>query len=298
MDEEEKMKNKNLVEIYFTDLLCREKNIQTLYIKKKKNEENNDMLIKSLEKLEENIALMETEIISKKPTVNNLAIKEKILYEKIQSRSRNLTGNLEQLGEIEFGNYLRSNDMVLSNMKRIYGNKVLDKVFKVQKQKILESIILDHSYKKSKIHEFMNEINKLEQKIYSYNNNIIDLDNNYKTYLRRYEDLIDFKNIKKKEKNFLEESKHDLEEKIELTMVNQLKELENEKLQLQYKYNLQFYIEKAKSLGATIDRMKIESGKFKNEFEIFNNIINEKEKKLYLEVKYHLKILIIFRIWI
>lgn len=284
MTEEEKIKNKNLVEIYFKDLINREKHIQSLFIKKKKTDENNEILIKSLEKLEENITLTETEIANKKPIINNLSIKEKILFEKIQSRSRNLTSNLEQLGEIEFGKYLKSNDMVLSNMKRIYGNKVLDKVFKVQKQKILENIILDHSYKKSKINEFLNEINKLEQRIDSYNNNIIELDNNYKNSLRKFEDLIDFKNIKKKEKNFLEESKHDLKEKMEMTMDNQLKELENEKTQLQYKFNLGFYVEKAKSLGTNIDKLKNERDKYRYEFENFKNIINEKEKKLYLEV--------------
>ena len=284
MIEEEKIKNKNLVEIYFKDLIYREKQIQSLYIKKKKTDENNEILIKSLEKLEENITLTETDIANKKPTVNNLTIKEKILFEKIQSRSRNLTSNLEQLGEIEFGKYLKSNDMVLSNMKRIYGNKVLDKVFKVQKQKILESIIIDHSYKKSKINEFLNEIYRLEQRIDSYNNTIIDLDNNYKNSLRKFEDLIDFKNIKRKENNFLEESKHDLKEKIELTMENQLKELENEKAQLQFKFNLGFFIEKAKTLGANIERLRIEREKYKNELENFRNIINEKEKKLYLEV--------------
>lgn len=290
MTEEEKIKNKNLVEIYFKDLINREKHIQSLYFKKKKTDENNEMLIKSLEKLEENITLTETEIANKKPTVNNLTIKEKILFEKIQSRSRNLTSNLEQLREIEFGKYLKSNDMVLSNMKRIYGNKVLDKVFKVQKQKILESIILDHSYKKSKINEFLNVINKLEHRIDAYNNNIIELDNNYKNSLMKFEDLIDFKNIKKKEKNFLEESKNDLKEKIELTMDIQLKELENEKAQLQYKFNLGFCIEKAKSIGENIDKLKSEREKYKSEFENFRNIINEKEKKLYLEV------IIIFRL--
>lgn len=298
MTDEEKIKNKNLVEIYFKDLINREKHIQSLYIKKKKTDENNEVLIKSLEKLEENITLTETEIANKKPTVNNLTIKEKILFEKIQSRSRNLTTNLEQLGEIEFSKYLKSNDMVLSNMKRIYGNKILDKVFKVQKQKILENIILDHSYKKSKINEFLNEINRLERRINSFNNNIVDLDNNYKTSLRKYEHLIDYKNIKKKERNFLEESKHDLKEKIELTMDKQLKELESEKSQLHYKFNLGFHIEKAKTLGANIDNLRTERGKFMNEFESFNNIINEKEKKLYLEVILNQKIINFSRIWI
>lgn len=284
MNDEEKIKNKNLVEIYFKEMINREKIIQSLYIKKKKTDENNEILLKSLEKLEENITLTETEIANKKPTISNLVIKEKILVEKIQSRNRNLTSNLEQLGEIEFGKYLKSNDMVLSNMKKIYGNKVLDKVFKVQKQKILENIILDHSYKKTKINEFLNEINKFEQKIDLYNNNIIDLETNYKNSLIKYEDLINFKNIKIKEKNFLEESKIDLKEKIELTLENQLKELENEKVQLQYKFNMEFYLEKAKNLGMSIDKLKNERDKYKYEFENFTKIINEKEKKLYLEV--------------
>ncbi len=284
MTEDEKIKNKNLVEIYFKDLINREKHIQSLYYRKKKTDENNEMLIKGLEKLEENITLTETEITNKKPNIINLTIKEKILFEKIQSRSRNISSNLEQLGQIEFGKYLKSNDMVLSNMKKIYGNKILDKVFKVQKQKILENIILDHSYKKSKINEYLNDINRIEHWIDAYNRNILDLDNGYKSSLRKLEDLIDFINIKKKEKNFLEESKNDLKEKIELTMDNQLKELENEKAHLKYKFNLEFYVQKAKTLGENIDKLKNERERYRIEFENFRNIINEKEKKLYLEV--------------
>ncbi len=284
--DEEKIKNKNLVEIYFKETINREKIIQGLYIKKRKIEESNEILLKSLEKFEENITLTETEIANKKPMINNSFIKEKILIEKIQSRNRNLTQNLEQMGEIEFGKYLKSNDMVLTNMKKIYGNKVIDKVFKVQKQKILENIILDHSYKKTKINEFLNEINKLEQRIELFNNNINDLENNYKISQRKYEDLIDFKSMKIKEKNFLNESKKDLKEKIELTLDCQLKELESEKAQLHFKFNMGFYVEKAKNLGQNIDNLKNERDKYKYEYESFKNIMNEKEKKLYLEVKY------------
>lgn len=291
MTEEEKVKNTNLIEIYFKEMANREKNIQAIYVKKKKTEENNEIILKNLEKLEESIILTETDIVNKKPTVNNFIIKEKILIEKIQSRNRNLTNNLEQLGEIEFGTYLKSNDMVLNNMKKIYGNKVLDKVFKVQKQKILESVILDHSYKKSKINEILGDINKVELKLVFYNNNLLELETNYKKFLRKYEDLLDFKLCKMKEKNFLEESKTDLKEKIDITLENQLKELEREKAQLHFKFNLNFYIEKAKTLGSKIEKLKNEKDKYKEEYDAFNNLITEKEKKLYLEVNFYFYLL-------
>lgn len=284
MDFEEKVKNKNLVEIYFKDLVNREKLIQSLYLKRKKTEENSDLLMKEIEKLEENVTLNETEITNKKPLINNITIREKILVEKIQQRGRNLGTNLEQLGELEFGKYLQSNDMVLGNMKKIYGNKVLDKVFRVQKQKILENVILDHSFKKSKISEFLTEINNLEVKNESYNLIIAELENNYKSSLNKYENLVDFKNVKIKEKNLLEESKTDLKEKIELTLEEQMKELSDEKVHLQHKFNLNYYVEKVRNLGLNIDKMKLEKEKYLKEYEDFTNIISEKEKKLYFEV--------------
>ena len=284
INQEDKIKNKNLIEIYFNEMIEREKIIQSLYVKKKKTDENIELIVKNLEKIEENLILFEREISNKKNTVNNLIIKEKILVEKNHAKNRNLSSNLQKLGESEFGKYLKSNDLVLNNLKKIYGNKVLDKVFKVQNQKILENIILDHTYKKSKVNEYLTEISKLRQKIDFYNSNILELETNYKSSLRKFEYLIDFKNCKIKENNILEESKNDLKEQIELTLENQLKELEDEKVQYQYKYNVSFYIEKAKDLGLNIERLRTEKEKYENEFENFSNCINEKEKKLYLEV--------------
>jgi hypothetical protein len=285
MDFEEKVKNKNLVEIYFKDLINREKLIQSLYIKRKKTEENINIIYKDIEKLDDDITLNETEITNKKPFINNISIREKILSEKIQTRNINLTSNLEQLGELEFNKYLLSNDMVLGNMKKIYGNKVLDKVFKVQKQKILENVILDHSFKKSKISEFLNEINNLLNRNNKYTLIITELELNYKNSLQKYENLIDFKNIKNKEKKLLEESKIDLKEKIEITLEEQMIELSNEKIHLQNKFNLNYYIEKAKNLGISIDKLRNEKEKYLIEFENFSKIISDKEKKLYIEVK-------------
>jgi hypothetical protein len=60
-------------------------------------------------------------------------------------------------------------------MKKIYGNKVLEKVFKLQKQKFLENVILDHSQKKNKVNEYVGLINSQIALLFFYNNKLINV---------------------------------------------------------------------------------------------------------------------------
>lgn len=284
LTQEEKIKNKNLIEIYFKELFNREKILQNCIMKKKKFEENMETLNKDIDKIEENLGLAEGEISSKKNLISDLIVKEKILYEKVEARNRNLTNSLEQLGVLEFDKYLKANDQILKNMKKIYGNKVLDKVFKVQKQKFLESIIMDHSFKKNKVNEYIQIITKFESVLEYYNSNITELESNYKSSLRNYHGLLDFKTNKYKEQTVLGESKDDLREKMEMILNSQMNELELEKKQLRIKFNLNYFIEKVSDFSQKIQNLNNEKDKLLREYEAFNTMINEKEQKLYLEV--------------
>jgi hypothetical protein len=280
---EEKVKNKNLVEIYFKELINREKILQASINKKRKNEETIENLAKEIEKIEENYQQCEGEINSKKAHIGEIVTKEKIFNERIETRNRNLTSNLEQLGEMEFEKYLKSNDQVLKNMKKVYGNKILDKVFKVQKQKFLETVIMDHSYKKGKVNEYIQMITRHEATLDSYSTILTELESNYKQTLRKYDGLQDFKESKFQEKIVLEESKVDLKEKMEVILEAQIKEIESEKKQLQFKFNLNFYITKVQDLGEKISELNYNKETLLKEYENYNNIINEKEHKLYIE---------------
>ena len=64
-------------------------------------------------------------------------------------------------------------------MKKIYGNKILDKVFKAQRQKLLENVVIDHSNKKNKVNEYKNAISKFELSSDYFSQRIIELENQY-----------------------------------------------------------------------------------------------------------------------
>jgi hypothetical protein len=162
---EEKTKNKNLIEIYFKELSNREKLLQNSLSIKNRTLEDLEILSSEINSLEQTFAICEREVMTKKGAISDLVIKEKVLHEKIEIRNMNLSSNLEKLGELEFENYIKNNENVLKNMKKIYGNKVLDKVFREQKKKFLENVILDHSCKKNKINEHVSLINILDSSL-------------------------------------------------------------------------------------------------------------------------------------
>lgn len=280
---EEKIKHKNIIEIFFKEMINREKVLQANMLKKKKNEELIEHILKEIGILDENINLCDVEISNKKFQINEINTKDKVFIEKIQSRNRNLTFNLEQMGESEFEKYLKSNDNVLKNMKKVYGNKILDKVFKVQKQKFLENVIMDHSYKKGKVNEFITLITQVESTIENYDNSLSELEKSYKFLVRKYEGVLDFKDNKFKEKKLLDESQLDLKDKMESILQSQISEIEMEKRQLQFKFNINYYIEKIKEISEKISELSANKENMLKEYEHFSNIINEKEQKLYHE---------------
>ena len=176
---EEKTKNRNIVDVYFKDLAERERILQSSFVKKKKCFQDKENLNIEIAQLKEVYGTIENEILTKKQGTNDLNQKEKVIIEKVEKRNKSLTSNLEKMGELEFENYLKSNDNVLKNMKKIYGNKVLDKVFKAQKQKFLENVILDHSYKKNKVNEYLRSIAEFEASSEMYSQRLIEMESEY-----------------------------------------------------------------------------------------------------------------------
>lgn len=184
--QEDKIKNKNLVDIYFKELCNREKLLQNSLSNKSKLVEDNEFLTHEIDKLQETIDLLNTEGTQKKQINNESIIKEKVMLERIEIRNMSLSSNLEKLGEIEFENYLKANDNVLKNMKKIYGNKVLEKVFKMQKQKFLENVILDHTLKKNKVNEYFCLIKSQEALLFFYNNKLTGVEEESKQVFNIY----------------------------------------------------------------------------------------------------------------
>jgi hypothetical protein len=281
--EEDRIKNKNLLEIYMKELVNREKILQQFYLQKKKNEESVDLINKEIEKIDENILRLENELIYKRSAINDIQVREKFIQDRLHLRNRSLTNSLEQMGEQEFENYIKANNQVLKNMKKIYGNKAIDKVFKSQKQKFLENIIIDHTFKKERVNEYIIAISKYEASVEAFNSNVVILESEYRGYLTKLQEIIDFKNNKFKEFNIIKESKDDLKEKIEHILKSQVEEIELEKKQLQFKFNFNYFVERIKDLSQKIESANAEKEVFMREYENFKTILHEKEQKLYLE---------------
>jgi hypothetical protein len=160
---------------------------------------------------------------------------------------------------------------------------VLDKVYKVQKQKFMENVIMNHSFKKGKVNEHIQQVTKYESVLNFLNANINELENNYKQMMRKVENFMVLKDSKLKEKLVLEESKSDLREKMEMILQSQLKEIEIDKKQLHFKFNINYYIEKITELSNKISDLNDEKEKITNEYENLIKVLAEKEQKLYIE---------------
>ena len=192
----------------------------------------------------------------------------------MNQRDKNLLINLQNLGEIQFKNYLDSNKETLKNMKKIYGAKVLNKVFKVQKEKFLEKVILNHSNKKNEINNYIFFINSYNEKVNLIKIEMENLDNNFQMLFNKFENCLNFQNEKKHEKKILDEAKNDLKNKMQMILEDQIKEISIEKSQLQLKYNVNFYIEKIKEINNQINALNEDKKQILKDFDDFNKNFN------------------------
>lgn len=270
----------NLIGIFFKEMEKKNGKLNQIQIKKSKISDQILRLNSEIDLLNEKIADNEKEISNIISENKKIESNIKNVKELIGTRNKNLRTNLELLGEAQFQIYLDNNEEILKNMKKIYGTKILNKVFKVQKEKFLENVIIDHSYKKSKVTEYIYFITQYEDNVKYYKKEIENLELIYQTLLQKYESCLDFISKKTKEKNILEDSSSDLKEKMEIILEDQIKELQIEKSKLQLKYNVFFYIERIKDIKAQIEELTHQKGVLIDDFDNFNKEYNEREHKL------------------
>ena len=266
------------IEEYFKEL-----NIQETKLKQLKeinlitgNQLNS--LNQEIDLINEKILKNENEIKIKK-TVNIKLEKEiKEVKDTMNTRDKNLRTNLETLGDVQFKSYLENKEETLKNMKKIYGLKILNKVFKVQKEKFLENVILAHTFKKEKINEYITFMNSYNEKCEFYKKEMINLDIKFNDLIKKFESCLNFIDEKKKEKIILEEAKSDLKTKIQFILDDQIKEIQIEKQQLQLKHNINFYLEKIKEINEKINTLEEEKKKLLESFDKFTRDFNENIK--------------------
>ena len=283
LNSEENAKILNLIDNFFDVLNQKETNLNQLKSNNEKiNNELNDLNIK-INNVNDKINNNENLINNLKNQNNQIKHEINIINLNMSQRDKNLLINLQNLGDIQFKNYLDSNKETLKNMKKIYGAKVLNKVFKVQKEKFLEKVILSHSNKKNEINNYIFFINSYNEKVNQIKTEMENLDNNFQMLFNKFENCLSFQNEKKHEKKILDEAKNDLKNKMQLILQDQIKEISIEKSQLQLKYNVNFYLEKIKEINQQINALNEDKKQILQDFDNFSKNFNNNEYKLQSE---------------
>ena len=273
----------DLIEEYFKELNTQETKLKQLKEINFKIENQLNTLNQEIESINEKLLKNENEIKEKK--TQNIKFEKEIkeVKDTMNIRDKNLRTNLETLGDVQFKSYLENNEETLKNMKKIYGLKILNKVFKVQKEKFLENVILDHTFKKEKINEYINFMNSYKEKCDYYKKEMVTLDEKFNILIKKFESCLNFIDEKKKEKIILEEAKSDLKSKMQFILDDQIKEIQIEKQQLQLQHNINFYLEKIKELNEKINTLEEDKKKLLENFDKFTRDFNEREHKLQYE---------------
>lgn len=281
LTEEDLKKYEGTIDIYFRDLFERERTCQLILQQRTKIENNLKEHQNAINQIVDGIMETENEIKLKKMRFQEVHKNLYQLKQKIESRNRNLKFNLENLSESNFMDYLNANDEVLKSMKRIYGNKILSKVFKAQKEKFFENVMLDHSFKKNKINELVKLIFQSEKIITDFNQSKEDLLEKFNEATADLEDIRKHLGTKQRELDALTEAKAELMENVENMLINEMEEITNEKIKLRQKLNCDFYFVKVKELAHKIESLKKEKERVLGEFFQFRDVIIQREQKLY-----------------
>lgn len=244
-----------LIEHYFKELTTKNAKIHSLQAKKLKTQERIAILNGEIDHLNEKIKCNQLEMQKLTEDNTNIESQRKNIKQTITARNDNLKSNLQSLGDAQFQLYLDTNREVLKNMKKIYGLKILNKVSKVQKEKFLENVIIDHSRKKDNFNEYISFITRYEDVVKCYKKEIENLNENYQALLQKYESCINYVANRNKEKKILEESNNDLKEKMEIILENQVHEIQMEKQKLQLKYSVFFYLERINEIQDKIEQL-------------------------------------------
>ena len=266
------------IEEYFKELNIQETKLKQLKEINLKTGNQLNSLNQEIDLINEKILKNENEIKIKKTENIKLEKEIKEVKDTMNTRDKNLRTNLETLGDVQFKSYLENNEETLKNMKKIYGLKILNKVFKVQKEKFLENVILAHTFKKEKINEYITFMNSYNEKCEFYKKEMINLDIKFNDLIKKFESCLNFIDEKKKEKIILEEAKSDLKTKIQFILDDQIKEIQIEKQQLQLKHNINFYLEKIKEINEKINTLEEEKKKLLESFDKFTRDFNENIK--------------------
>lgn len=281
LTKEDLLKYEGTIDIYFRDLVERERTCQLILLQRTKIENNLNNYQTQINNNIDQVQEVEKQIKLKNMRLSEINKNLKTLQEKIQARNRTLKFNLENLSETNYMDYLNANGEVLNKMKKIYGNKILSKVFQSQKEKFYENVMLDHLFKKSKINEFTIQLKMYEKTLSDFEDEKEKLLNDYQNYCVQIDEFKNLIKIKNEELENLRVSKENILKNVEQMLIEEKEDIYNEKIKLRTKLNCDFYFVKVKEIANKIETLNVEKNRILNEFFKFRDIIIEREKKLY-----------------
>jgi len=71
----------------------------------------------------------------------------------------------------------------LKKIKIIYGNKYVKKINNLQKTKLMEKVLQDHTFKKEKVYEFMHYIHTFEDSLEYFNESLTLLEESFNSVI-------------------------------------------------------------------------------------------------------------------
>lgn len=265
---EDLFEKENIIKQYFIELENREKNIQKLmfeHIEAKKDLEEAEYKLNEVNNQYEKNT---NESLRLESQYNDILYnRENIINTRVESRNQGLSKHLQSYTAEEFEKYLSVNKNLYKQILRKYSSFDFRQLSKSEKDIFYSLVIDDHSTKKNKYFDLIGQV--------IYDDAITDSwestkDELFKVFCKNSENYSKLKEdikLYENEIHLLNESKEELKGKMELTLKNQIYELESEKKDLQVKYNINFYKFNIKELSERIDELKLRLEKFKNEYD-------------------------------
>ena len=283
LNEEDRKSFIKLLGVYLTELSSKTKITKLLSIKEEKMNNQLSDINMNIEEIDINNETYEKEINELRERNAKISKKIKNLKDTIMIRNKTLRSKLEKISNEQFNSYLQLNQTVLKNMGKIYGNKIVSKVNKVQKEKMYENIITSHNEKKEKINQCIMFISGFETKNEAIQNEIKRLTEEYEKINEEIQKVVIEKEKKKKEKKILEESEKELKDKIDMILIQQEKNIKEEKNKLRKKFNVNYFIEKTKEINSKLTQLDEDKQKILSQIEAFNIEFTQREKQLHLD---------------
>ena len=283
LSEEDKKSFIKLLKVFLNELSARTKTTKILQVKDEKISTKMNLLKSKIDIIHKNNDAYENE--NKLYKDQNMILGKKIqnIKDTLIVRNKTLKSKFEKISQEQFTSYLQANQITLKNMGKIYGNKMVNKVNKVQKEKLYENIIQSHTEKKGKINKYITFISKFEETNSILQNEIKNITVQYDKLIDEIEQLAAERLKKMKEKELIEESEQELKNKIDTILIEQEKNIKEEKDKLRARYNVDFFLEKIKDINNKLTIIEDDKQRILSEIELFNNELSQKEKQIHLE---------------